>query len=78
MFFHQIKASHQSGMHMSDYVHSTDTDSCIPHLRMNYMGFDLLRQLTISEMCQTVVNISIITSIVCRYASLVDSRKKEF
>ena len=44
MFSHQIKASHRLGMHMSDYVHSTDIDGCIPHLRWNYMGFDLLRQ----------------------------------
>ena len=49
MFSHQIKASHQSGMRMSVHVHSTDRDGCIPHLRRNYMGFDLLRQLTISE-----------------------------
>ena len=43
MFSHQIKASHRSGMRMSDHVYSTDIDGCIPHLRWNYMDFDLLR-----------------------------------
>ena len=44
MFSHQMRASRQLGMRMSDYVHSTDIDGCIPHLRWNYTGFDLLIQ----------------------------------
>ena len=61
MFSHLIKVLHQWGMHMNDHEHSKDKDGCILHLRWNYMGFDLLRQLTISEIYQSVVNISIIT-----------------
>lgn len=60
MFSHQTKASHQLGMHMGDLEYLKDIDGCILHLRWNYMGFDLLRKLSISEIFQIVVNIAMI------------------
>ena len=74
MFSHQIKASHQSGMRMSDYEHSTDKDGCILHLKWNCTGFDLLRELSISLSIGGKPSRNRL-SIVCRHASLVDSQR---